>query len=360
MRMGLGICTGLGIGLGRCLGTGLLGLGLGLGLSLALAQGAGAQGTGAQGMKSYGAFRHDRALPNVLVLNGQIGRGATFDLRKALREHGDVDTLFLLSPGGDVHQGLELSAIIFDRGLATVIPPEADCASACSFLFVAGKARRAYGRLGVHQFTSGGAVTGRAAESDAQSVAAQIFDYLKEYDVPSLFMVRMLETPYDQIYWFSPEELRESGIETFSTFGPELEGYAALPALAEPPAAAPEPERREVVPEPPLVAAEPEPEPVPAPLPAPAPQPVRTPNPSFNCAYAGTPTEYAICGSAELADMDRQMAALFHAYRGRLSNARKRELDAAQRAWLAKRNGCGASAPCLRAAYAQRIAVLGG
>ncbi len=309
----------------------------------------------AQEVKTYGAFRFAPELPNVLVLNGQIGRSATFDLRKALREHGEVNTLFLVSPGGDVHQGLELSAIVFDRGLATVIPPEADCASACSFLFVAGQARRAYGRLGVHQFTSGGAVTGQAAEADAQSVAAQIFDYLKEYDVPSLFMVRMLETPNDRIYWFTPEELRDSGMETFSTFGPELEGYAALPELAVPPAPVAEPAPPVVQPAPPAVAAEP----VPAPAPPPV-APARTPDPSFNCAYAGTPTEFAICGSVALADLDREMAALFHAYRGRLKSAGQRELDAAQKAWLGQRDGCGASEPCLRAAYAQRIAALGG
>ncbi|QDC11158.1 hypothetical protein FHY55_18805 [Oceanicola sp. D3] len=310
----------------------------------------------AQEIKTYGAFRHAPALPNVLVLNGQIKRGATFDLRKALREHGEVDTLFLISPGGDVHQGLELSAIVFDRALSTVIPPEADCASACSFLFVAGKARRAYGRLGVHQFTSGGAVTGPAAEADAQSVAAQIFDYLKEYDVPSLFMVRMLETPSDRIYWFPPDELRDSGIETFSTFGPELEGYAALPGLAEPPAPRLEATPRVPVTEP-RVAAEPDP----APAPDPAPRITRRdPDPSFNCDRAGTPTEYAICGSVELADLDKRMASLFYSRRGRMSAAGKRQLDAGQRDWLAQRNGCGASVPCLRAAYSQRIAALGG
>ncbi|MBS8226145.1 lysozyme inhibitor LprI family protein [Vannielia litorea] len=310
----------------------------------------------AQEVKTYGAFRHAPELPNVLVLNGRIARGATFDLRKALREHGEVDTLFLISSGGDVHQGLELSAIIFDRGLSTVIPPEADCASACSFLFVAGEARRAYGRLGVHQFTSGGAVTGPAAEADAQSVAAQIFDYLKEYDVPSLFMVRMLETPSDRIYWFPPDELRDSGIETFSTFGPELEGYAALPELATPPPPAAEPEPRVREPEP-KVAVEPDPAPKPQPDPAPR-EITRKPDPSFNCGYAGTPTEFAICGSVELADMDRQMASIFYALRGRLSASRKRELDAAQKAWLVQRNGCGASVPCLRAAYVQRIDAL--
>lgn len=96
----------------------------------------------AEDFSRYGGFLHSPEIPDLLVLNGPIARNASFDLRKALREHDGVKTLVLVSSGGDVFAGLELSAIIHDHGLSTLIPPGADCASACAFLFVAGKARR--------------------------------------------------------------------------------------------------------------------------------------------------------------------------------------------------------------------------
>ena len=142
--------------------------------------------------RSYGAFFYDTRLPDALILQGEITDGLTYGLRKALREH-DVKVVLLDSPGGAVFEGLEISAIIRDKGLSTLIPPDAICASACSFLFVAGVRRQAAGALGVHQFASANDME-PASEGDTQHVAAEILDFLREYDVPLIFMVRMLES----------------------------------------------------------------------------------------------------------------------------------------------------------------------
>ena len=186
-----------------------------------------AAGPAAAKIYLYGPFRFDDSLPTVLTLEGEIGGEIVYDFRKALREHPGVTALFLNSPGGSVYGGLELSAVIHDRGLATVIPPEAMCASACSFLFVAGVQRAAYGVLGVHQFASG---DGGVSEGDAQHVTAEIIDFLREYDIPLIFMVRMLETPNTDMYWFDAEELEKEKLVTGVTFEAEVAQWAQLPA----------------------------------------------------------------------------------------------------------------------------------
>lgn len=291
---------------------------------------------------TYGSFKHSTDMPGVLVLAGPVTPTSVSDFRKALRAL-EVETLFLLSPGGNVQAGLELSAILNDRRMSTVIPPDQDCASACAFLFVAGEKRRAYGRLGVHQFTSNGA--SGSGEASAQRVAAEIIDYLKEYKVPPQFLVRMLETPPDQIYWFDVVELRSHGIETLSTFPRELERFAAIPQLAVQIG----------------VGTPTAPQPVPQPQPAatPAPQFGVAARPSFDCAKAGTATEFAICANPEIARMDLVMARRYVSLRGSLDTNGAANLRSSQRAWLTNRNRCGSDTNCLALLYQTRLRELG-
>lgn len=81
-------------------------------------------------------------------------------------------------------------------------------------------------------------------------------------------------------------------------------------------------------------------------------------DPSFDCNKAGTPTEYAICGSHRLANLDSQMAAAYYTLRGSLSHADRDRLKYEQRGWLHQRNSCGSDVYCLEDTYLQRISVL--
>lgn len=80
--------------------------------------------------------------------------------------------------------------------------------------------------------------------------------------------------------------------------------------------------------------------------------------PSFDCARAGTPTEYAICGTPELAHLDRQMADAYAAARAQAADPSA--VADAQRSWMSRRNACLSNVTCLRAAMQQRIGALGG
>lgn len=75
--------------------------------------------------------------------------------------------------------------------------------------------------------------------------------------------------------------------------------------------------------------------------------------PSFNCARATTATEGAICGSADLAALDRKMADVW-ADLAPVTEA----LRGSQRVWIAKRNACGADVVCLNQTMSSRIRAL--
>ncbi|MFP4274695.1 MAG: peptidoglycan-binding protein [Paracoccaceae bacterium] len=80
--------------------------------------------------------------------------------------------------------------------------------------------------------------------------------------------------------------------------------------------------------------------------------------PSFDCARAGTATEHAICGSSDLARLDRQLAETYALALSRASSPGQLRVE--QRAWLEARNRCAGNAACLRASMAGRLAALGG
>ena len=81
---------------------------------------------------------------------------------------------------------------------------------------------------------------------------------------------------------------------------------------------------------------------------------------SFDCANAQTAVEKTICGSMELALLDRNVSSRYTSHLESLAGWAKdgesqkekasdaiRELKKAQKAWLAKRNTCGADPACL-------------
>ena len=79
--------------------------------------------------------------------------------------------------------------------------------------------------------------------------------------------------------------------------------------------------------------------------------------PSFSCARASLPAEFAICRSHDLSLLDRQLTATYGAALSQ-SGTHRSELIAAQRAWQSRRNSCGSDDVCLQQAMATRISEL--
>jgi uncharacterized protein len=85
--------------------------------------------------------------------------------------------------------------------------------------------------------------------------------------------------------------------------------------------------------------------------------------PSFDCRYASSPVERAICTRPRLAALDREMVALFGEARGRISG-RERALEADQSEWRGDRDSCARRdldmETCVEEAYRSRIRELRG
>ncbi len=80
------------------------------------------------------------------------------------------------------------------------------------------------------------------------------------------------------------------------------------------------------------------------------------PRPSFDCAKAGSPVEFAICGSGILAEMDRHLS---DAYTQALAQSAEPErLKLEQRHWIQNRDRCGANESCLADAMESRTTEL--
>ena len=91
--------------------------------------------------------------------------------------------------------------------------------------------------------------------------------------------------------------------------------------------------------------------------PAPAPEPDPEPSaagPSFDCDAAGTETEIAICNSAGLAALDRQMAAQFSRALAAADPAQRRLLQTTRNRFLRFREGCR-SDECIADTYRGRM-----
>jgi uncharacterized protein len=83
--------------------------------------------------------------------------------------------------------------------------------------------------------------------------------------------------------------------------------------------------------------------------------------PSFDCAKAGWSVEELICNDADLAALDRQMAAVYAAALKRVTEDSYEDPAPVQRGWIKGRNDCWKSdnlRACIESSYKNRIAEL--
>ena len=187
---------------------------LGIGLILGCAPVLFAENENKLGIRLYGSFLYTDTVPNALFFFSDIEKNDSFELRKALRNH-DIDTLVLSSRGGSVWEGLNMAGIIHDKGLTTYVPKlglegRGDCASACSFMFFAGKTREAEGGVGVHQFYSGSASESSKVEETeeiAQFTVSEIIGFLNEFETPPFVFERMFQQ--SKMYYFDNSEMKK-------------------------------------------------------------------------------------------------------------------------------------------------------
>lgn len=145
-------------------------------------------------------------LPNVIVLDGEIDFRTPLAFRRALTANPQAHTVVLNSGGGSVQAGLLVAEEVYDRGMNTIILPDFQCLSACSFVFLAGQARIAEGKLGVHQ------MSGSDDIEAAQLNLSDVLETLAKYGVSQEVITRMLRTKAEDMYVFTPQEVASLGI----------------------------------------------------------------------------------------------------------------------------------------------------
>jgi uncharacterized protein len=80
----------------------------------------------------------------------------------------------------------------------------------------------------------------------------------------------------------------------------------------------------------------------------------------FNCRYARTPDEIAICRDARLSQLDERLSNRFYRLRENLSRQDQARLDRDEGIWLLARRQCGGTRACIAEAYRVRLSELSG
>src|SRR5215212_8837466 len=77
----------------------------------------------------------------VLKAEGQIDEDVPSRLQEALKTNGQIDEIWVRSPGGHARAGTEAGKIIRKASIPTRIPQGWACFSACNFMFMGGPIR---------------------------------------------------------------------------------------------------------------------------------------------------------------------------------------------------------------------------
>ena len=161
----------------------------------------------------------------VLMLTGTIDPGSAARFAEEIGARGEyVSTVLLDSPGGSVKDALEIGRLIAEKGLWTEVRNGGLCASSCPIIFASGSERiaGAEAAIGVHQIYAAALsatpvdalrVAG-VAMADAQQVTAEITRHLSDAGVDPAVWLHALETPPDQLYYLSGEEMERYRLVT--------------------------------------------------------------------------------------------------------------------------------------------------
>lgn len=176
----------------------------------------------------FGPFVVDPAYPGIILLNGEIDIRSPLEFRRALQAVPNAKLVLLDSPGGSVPSGLLIAEEVYDRKLDTLVPTNSTCASACSFVFLAGRSRKVNGRLGVHQMQ--GDVQDNAY---TQLNLADVVEAITKYGTAPGVLALMLKTPSDQIHYFSEDEIQQFGLNR-TAVEPRTRQHESQPSLGLP------------------------------------------------------------------------------------------------------------------------------
>jgi hypothetical protein len=171
-----------------------------------------------------------------LRFDGAIEPGAAERFAEEIGKRGDyIKTVVLNSPGGSVADALVIATMIREAGFNTEIAPGSYCASSCPLVFAGGKERLAAAdaSIGVHRVFAADTTVGTPASGmdNAQQVSAECQRFLLEMGVDPRVWIYAMETPKDELFYFTSDELMKLNLATVIT--PKVTKTAAKTAKAE-------------------------------------------------------------------------------------------------------------------------------
>jgi len=145
-----------------------------------------------------------------VLLSGIIEPGdATAFHAAAARLAGSV--VLTTGPGGSVRAAVAIGSEIRARGWVTLVPPDSDCASACSLIWLAGN-RRLMGdgaRIGFHAMS----VRKNGALVETHDPDIDLRRWLTDLGYELDTTATIVNTPAALVRWLDPIELRANGID---------------------------------------------------------------------------------------------------------------------------------------------------
>jgi hypothetical protein len=149
-----------------------------------------------------------------LIAIGTIRPGTAKVFAAEIEKRGSyVKSVVLHSPGGSVSDAIEMGRLIRQKQFATEVESGRYCASSCPLVFAGGVERRAgeSAAIGVHQVTalaaSDTALTAVNGMDGVQRMSAECQKYLLEMGIDPMVWVHAMETPTDQLFYFTRDEL---------------------------------------------------------------------------------------------------------------------------------------------------------
>ncbi|GCB02796.1 hypothetical protein [Ralstonia sp. SET104] len=156
-----------------------------------------------------------------ILFNGGINDGAADALETALRKAPNATAVVLRSEGGWLREGTLMADVIRRHHLQTYV--ERACASACTIAFLAGVDRAAApgARIGFHRPRAVGA----DHDQTPGAIDSELWLAYADAGLPDAFVRRVQNTPFDQMWFPTAQELLANHIVTRTSPGGE---YATM------------------------------------------------------------------------------------------------------------------------------------
>jgi ATP-dependent protease ClpP protease subunit len=157
-----------------------------------------------------------------VIVHGMLREGSAVEVQKILDAAPGATLLVLNSAGGRLREAQQLALVVQSRHLNTYV--EDQCASACTYVFLAGKDRAATpnAQIGFHQPSFPG------LDANAQRAATEtMLDVYRAAELPEVFMQRIAKTPPEDIWYPTRDELIAAHVITRVSLG----GEAAITGL---------------------------------------------------------------------------------------------------------------------------------